>query len=189
MVSSLLSTVCLQSAEGISLRTAWFLRLLLLQILFISVDLEIKTLFNVRWGPFWHFLVTARFSIWWSINSSGKIRKHVKDCFSSTVSAFQNLRHDRFWQQVLWSEVRALDLGTRSRLLEQLPGFWEHLQAFWEPLDSHLTKIKTMHMRLYYVIPNGCEKEQQLSTSPSNHVIALGSSLYRFPWFRQHFST
>ena len=46
-----------------------------------------------------------------------------------------------------------------------------------------------MHTRLYYIIPNGCEKQQQLSTSPSNHVIALGSSLYRVPWFRQHFST
>ena len=115
-------------------------RLLLLQILFISLDLEIKTVFNVRFqgqagppqvhvstplqgwigslaarGPFWQFLVIARLSIWLSINSSGKIRKHVKDCFSSTVSAFQNLRRDRFWQQVLWSEVRALDLGTSSR--------------------------------------------------------------------------
>ena len=39
----------------------------------------------------------------------------MKDCFSSTVSGFQNLRRDRFWQQVLWSEVRALDLGTSSR--------------------------------------------------------------------------
>ena len=104
------------------------------------ICLEIKAVFNVRFqgqagppqvhvstplqgwigslaarGPFWQFLVIARLSIWLSINSSGKIRKHVKDCFSSTVSAFQNLRRDRFWQQVLWSEVRALDLGTSSR--------------------------------------------------------------------------
>ena len=118
-------------------------RLLLLQILFISLDLEIKLFpmfgFNARlghpkymfqrhsrdglglwlpgapFGNFWLQHVIARFSIWLSINSSGKIRKHVKDCFSSTVSAFQNLRRDRFWQQVLWSEVRALDLGTSSR--------------------------------------------------------------------------
>ena len=99
-------------------------RLLLLQILFISLDLEIKTVFNVRfqrqagppqvhvstplqgwigslaaWGPFWQFLVITRLSI----NSSGKIRKHVKDCFSSTVSAFQNLRRDRFSRP--WDEL------------------------------------------------------------------------------------
>ena len=81
--------------EGISLRTAWFLhcscspaRLLLLQILFIPLGLEIKTVFNVRFqgqagppqvqfqsrskdglglrGPFWQFLVIARLSIWLS---------------------------------------------------------------------------------------------------------------------------
>ena len=64
-------------------------------------------------GPFWQFLVFARLSIWLSmlsINSSGKIGKHVKDGFSSRVSAFQSLCRDRFWQQVLWSEVRTLDL-------------------------------------------------------------------------------
>ena len=66
-------------------------------------------------GPSWQFLVIARLSVCLSINSSGKIRKHVKDCFSSTVSAFQNLRPDRFWLQVLWSEVRTLDLGASSR--------------------------------------------------------------------------
>ena len=66
-------------------------------------------------GNFWLSHVIARLSIWLSINSSGKIRKHVKDCLSSTISAFQNLCRDRFWQQVLWSEVRALDLGTSSR--------------------------------------------------------------------------
>ena len=113
-------------------------RLLLLQILFISLDLEIKTVFNVRFqgqagppqvhvstplqgwigslaarGPFWQFLAIARLSIWLSINSSGKIRKHVKECFSSTVSAFQNQRRDRFWQQVLWS--KCVLLGTSPR--------------------------------------------------------------------------
>ena len=66
--------------------------LLLLQILFISLDVEIKTVFNVRFqgqagppqahvatplqgwigslaarGPFWQFLVIARLSIWLSI--------------------------------------------------------------------------------------------------------------------------
>ena len=109
----------------------------------------------------------------------------MKDCLSSTISAFQNLCRDRFWQQILWSEVRALDLlGRALRLLEQLSAFCGHLQAFWEPLDSHLANTKTMHTRIWLR-----KKKQQLSTSPSNHVIALGSSLYRFPWFRQHFST
>ena len=90
----------------------------------------------------------------------------MKDCLSSTISAFQNLCRDRFWQQILWSEVRALDLlGRALRLLEQL------------------SACKTMHTRIWL------RKKQQLSTSPSNHVIALGSSIYRFPWFRQHFST
>ena len=46
-VSSLLSTVCLQRAEGISLRTvSFFARLLLLQILFVSLDFEIKVIFT-----------------------------------------------------------------------------------------------------------------------------------------------
>ena len=91
----------------------------------------------------------------------------MKDCLSSTISAFQNLCRDRFWQQILWSEVRALDLlGRALRLLEQL------------------SACKTMHTRIWLR-----KKKQQLSTSPSNHVIALGSSIYRFPWFRQHFST
>ena len=92
-------------------------RLLLLQILFISLGLEIRTVFNFRFqgqagppqvhvstplqgwigslaarGPFWQFLVIARLSIWSSINSSGKIRKHVKYflkhslCFPEPVS-------------------------------------------------------------------------------------------------------
>ena len=39
-------------------------------------------------APFWQFLVIARLSIWLSINSSGRIRKHAKDCFSSTVIGF-----------------------------------------------------------------------------------------------------
>ena len=185
-------------------------RFLLLQILFVSLHLEIKTEFNVRFqgqagppqvnvstllqgwigslaarGPFWQFLVVARLSSSLSTNSSGKLRKHLKDCFSSTASAFQNLCRGRFWQQVLWSEVSVVDLlGRGFGLLELLSAFWEHLQAFWEPFDSHLRNTKTMHTRLYYAIPHGCEKQQQLSTSPSNHAIALGSSLYRCPWFR-----
>ena len=71
-------------------------RLLLLQILFIPLDLEIKNIFNGRfqgqagpppvhvstplkgwigflaaWGPLWQFLVIARLSIWLYIISSG----------------------------------------------------------------------------------------------------------------------
>ena len=100
------------------------------------------------WLPGPLLVIFARLSIGCSINSSCKIRTYVKDCFSSTVSAFQNLCRDRFWQQVLRSEVRALDLlGRALGLLEQLSAFWEHLQAFWEPLDSHLTNTKTMHTR------------------------------------------
>ena len=130
--------------------------LLLLQILFISLDLEIKTVFNVGvsrpkldhpeymfqrhsrdgsslWlpgAPFGKFWVIARISIWLSINSSGKIRKHVKDCFSSTGSAFR--------QQVLWLEVRALDLLRRALgLLEQLSAFGEHLLRWaWGLLNT-----------------------------------------------------
>lgn len=47
-------------------------------------------------GPFRQFLGIARLSIWLSINSSGKIKKHVKNCFQRTVSAFQSLCRDRF---------------------------------------------------------------------------------------------
>ena len=97
-----------------------------------------------------------------------------KDCFSSTVSAFQSLSRDRFWQQVLFSEVRT-------------PGLCEHRQAFLEPLGSHPTKTKTMQMRLLYNPTWLGRKQQHLSTSQSNHVIALSSSPYRFPWFGQHF--
>ena len=138
-------------------------------------------------GPFWQFLAITRLSIGLSINSSGKIRKQVVSQAQSLLSRTCVVIGfgSKFCGQkcVLWTLGRALGL------LEQLSAFWEHLQAFWEPLDSHLTNIKTMHTRLHDVIPNGCEKQQQLSTSPSNHVIALGSSLYRFPCFRQHFST
>ena len=74
-------------------------------------------------APFWQFLVIARLSIWLSINSSGKIRKHVKNCFQSTVSAFQSLCRDRFWQQVLWSEVRTLGLLRAPLGLLGAPGF------------------------------------------------------------------
>ena len=39
----------------------------------------------------------------------------------------------------------------------------------------------------YSTIPNGCEKEQHLATSPSNHVIPSSSSPYHSPWFATHF--
>ena len=131
-------------------------------------------------GNFWLSHVIARLSIWLSINSSGKIRKHVKDGFSSTVSPFQNLCRDRFWQQVLWSEVSALDLlGRAPGLLEQLSAFWEHLQAFWEPVDSHLTTTKTVHTRLYYVIPNGCEKRKKTTTTTTAFNFTI-KSRYRY---------
>ena len=58
-------------------------------------------------------VIIARLSIWLSINSSGKIRKHPKIVF-----AFQSLYRDVFWQQGLWSEVRAPGLlGGALRLL------------------------------------------------------------------------
>ena len=118
-------------------------RLLLLQILFISLFLEIKAVFNVRFqgqagppqvhvstplhgwigslaarGPFWQFLLIARLSIWLSIIRLVKSRKHVKDCFSSTVSAFQNLRRDRFWQQIVVRSACSIGLlGAPASLL------------------------------------------------------------------------
>ena len=98
----------------------------------------------------------ATLSIWLSINSFGKIRKHVKRLF---------LYRDRFWQQVLWSEVRS----AYSR------PFASTSRPFGEPLDSHPTNTKTMHMRLLYN-PKWLRKKQHLSTSPSNNVIAC----YRF---------
>ena len=51
MVSSLLSTVCLQSAEGISLGTAWFLHCYVASASADSVhlfDLVVKVIFNGR---------------------------------------------------------------------------------------------------------------------------------------------
>ena len=112
-------------------------------------------------GPFSQFWVIATLSIWLSIISSGKIRKHVQDFFSSTVSAFQSLCLDRFWQQVLWSEVRTL--GFMGAPLGQ---------AFWEPLGSHPANTKTMHMRSLYN-PKWLRK----TTTPFNFTI---KSRYRF---------
>ena len=141
-VSSLLPTVCLQSAEWISLITVGFLHCcvpsasagsvqlfgsvdqsyLMIGLKFLGqagprqvavsrLDAELtRTTPGMDWvsgcpGPFWQLLVIARLSIWLSIISSGN-----QDCFSSTVSAFQSLCRDRFWQQVLWSGVRTLVL-------------------------------------------------------------------------------
>ena len=54
-------------------------------------------------GTLWQFLYITTFSISLAINSSGKIKTHVKICFSGAVSAFQSLCNDRFWSQVLYS--------------------------------------------------------------------------------------
>ena len=111
------------------LRTAWFCTvacLLLLRILFISLDLQIEVLFNGRFqgqaGPpqvdvsrHWHWrksevrhskdglglrLPGAPFGNFWVSLGTGidfAIEKHVTNCFQSTVSAFQGLCRDRFW--------------------------------------------------------------------------------------------
>ena len=73
-------------------------------------------------APFGNFWLSLRYQFgYWHFH--GKIRKHVNDCFSRTVSSFQSLSRDRFWQQVLWSEVRTLGvLGAPVGLLE-VPGF------------------------------------------------------------------
>ena len=98
----------------------------------------------------------------------------MKKYFQSTVPAFQSLCHDRFWQQVLWSEVRTLDLLRAPPGLLGAPGFTS---------DGYNNNAYEVTIQS----PIGCEKQQHLSTSPSNHVIALSSSPYRFPWFGQHF--
>ena len=141
-----LSSICGKNFPQNSLVLALFL---LLHILFASMDLQIKnhlhwyvsrpgwatpsTRFNAIQGMGWASAsVIARLSIWLSIwlskNSSSKIKEHSKDCSSSTVSAFQilpNLYCDRFWQQVLWSEVRAL--GCYRSCGKNSKPFWERL--------------------------------------------------------------
>lgn len=64
-------------------------------------------------------------------------------------------------------------------------GFGSQFSACSRPFGStwvHIQRIQKQYARSYYTIPNRCRK-QHLSTSPSNHVIAVSSSLYRFPWF------
>ena len=91
-------------------------------------------------GPLLAIFGYRRLLMWLSINSSGKIRKHVKDCFSSTVSAFQNLRRDRFWQQVLWSEGACSRLGTSWSSYRPFGGtcrpFGSHLIHTWRILKK-----------------------------------------------------
>ena len=50
----------------------------------------------------------------------------------------------------------------------------------------HIRQILKQCIWGYHTIPNGCEKQLHLSTSPSNHVIAWSNSPYCFPWFGQH---
>ena len=95
-----------------SLRAAWFLRCCASWI--ASLDARCHL---------WQFLGITIVSIWSSLTSSGETRKHRKDCFSSTASAFQSPCRNRLWQQTLWSEERALSLL----------GFWQHLWAIWAP--------------------------------------------------------
>ena len=107
-------------------------------------------------GNFWPFLVIATLSL----VSSGENPKNVKDCFSSTGSEFQSLRRNRFWHQILRSEVSTPGLLGAS-------GF----TSGW---------YYKKHSGLPYTIPKGCEKKH-LSTSPSNYVIALSGSPYSYP--------
>ena len=51
----------------------------------------------------------------------------------------------------------------------------------------HIQRILKQCTWGFYTIPNGCAKQQHLSTSPSNHTIASSSSPHCFPWFGQHF--
>ena len=112
------------------------------------------------------FLVIATFSIWLSVISSGKIRKNWK-----IVSQAQSLL-----------SRSCVMTGFGSKFSSQkcvLYTLWEHLWAFSGPLDSHRTKTKTMHTR----------SPKRLRKTPSNHVIAVSRSPYRFPWFATTFST
>ena len=86
------------------------------------------------------------------------------------IVSFQSLCRDRFWQQVPWSEVRALGL-LRASL-----GRWAFAFGGRGPLVSHPTSSKTMRMKLLYK-PNWLRK----TTTPVNifqlhHLITL--SLY-----------
>ena len=122
--------------------------------------------------PFGNVLVIATLSILLSIISSGKMGKHVKACFSSTVSAFQSL-------------VLAASSVVRSVLY----ACWKHSTS--RPFGSPWIRIRRILKpcaRGYHTIPHRCEKQQQhLSTSPSHHVVALSSSQKRFSWFATHF--
>ena len=73
-------------------------------------------------GPFWQFLVIARLTIWLSINSSGKIRKHVKNCFQSTVSASRACVVTGFCSKFR-GQVRTLGLLPAPLGLLGAPGF------------------------------------------------------------------
>ena len=88
----------------------------------------------------------------------------MKDCFSSIVSAFKSLCRDRFWQQVLWSEVRTLGpLGAPLGLLRAL--------------DSHPTNTKPINGYEDTIqSPNWLRK----TTAPFNFTI---KSRYSFIFF------
>jgi hypothetical protein len=69
-----------------------------------------------------------------------------KDCFSSTVSAFQSLSRDRFWQQVLFSEVRTPGLLRAPLGLFGAPGFTsdeDKNNANEVTIQSHMAGKKT----------------------------------------------
>lgn len=102
-------------------------------------------------GNFWPFLVIATLSL----VSSGENPKNVKDCFSSTGSEFQSLRRNRFWHQILRSEVTTPGLLGAS-------GF-----------TSGWYYKKTFRAAIYN--PKGLRKK-----TPFNFTIKL---YYRFKWF------